>query len=119
LLAQKILRGATCGYKHHPQLLRFAGQKNPPAALAAYLKAVHDEALERDYEFDAKKIGRRKSRGKNKETAANCFTNGALEAEIEKARPEASARSCSGELPPPRRIRSSKSFPEKCGFGIR
>ena len=59
LLAQKVLRGATRGYKHHPQLLRFAGQKNPPEALAAYLKAVHDEAVERDYKFDARKIGRR------------------------------------------------------------
>jgi hypothetical protein len=68
LLAQKVLRGETRGYKHHPQLLRFSGTKNPPAALAAYLKAVHDEAVERDYKFDAKKIGRRKSRGKIKET---------------------------------------------------
>jgi hypothetical protein len=68
LLAQKVLRGATRGYKHHPQLLRFAGQPNPPAALAAYLKAVHDEAVERDYKFDARKIGRRKSRGKITET---------------------------------------------------
>jgi hypothetical protein len=68
LLAQKVLRGGTRGYKHHPQLLRFAGQPNPPAALAAYLKAVHAEAVGRDYKFDAKKIGRRKSRGKIKET---------------------------------------------------
>jgi hypothetical protein len=64
LLAQKVLRGATRGYKHHPQLLRFAGQTNPPAALAAYLKAVHDEAMERDYKFDARKIGRLKFSGK-------------------------------------------------------
>jgi hypothetical protein len=68
LLAQKVLRGATRGYKHHPQLLRFAGQPDPSAALAAYLKAVHDEAVARDYKFDARKIGRRKSRGKIKET---------------------------------------------------
>jgi hypothetical protein len=68
LLAQKVLRGATRGYKHHPQLLRFAGQTNPPAALAAYLNAVHDEAVQRDYKFDFRKIGRRKSRGRIKET---------------------------------------------------
>jgi hypothetical protein len=68
LLAQKVLRGATRGYKHHPQLLRFAGQKNPPATLAAYLKAVHDEAGRRDYSFDASKIGARRTRGKMKET---------------------------------------------------
>ena len=62
------MRGATRGYKHHPQLIRFAETKNPPAALAAFLKAVRDEAEERGYTFDAKKIGRRKSRGKIKET---------------------------------------------------
>jgi hypothetical protein len=68
LLAQKVLRGATRGYKHHPQLLRFSGQANPPAVLAAYLKAVHAEAVERHYKFDATKIGRQKSRGKIAET---------------------------------------------------
>ena len=68
LLAQKVLRGATRGYKHDPQLFRFAGQTNPPASLAACLKTVHNEAVERDYKFDAKKIGRRKFRGKITET---------------------------------------------------
>jgi hypothetical protein len=68
LLAQKVLRGATRGYKHHPQLIRFAETENPPAALAAFLKAVHDEAVERGYKFDAGKIGRQRSRGKIKET---------------------------------------------------
>jgi hypothetical protein len=68
LLAQKVLRGETRGYRHHSQLLRFAVLASPPAALAAYLKAVHDEAVERDYNFDSKKIGRRKSRRKIKET---------------------------------------------------
>ena len=38
LLAQKVLRGETRGYKHHPQLVRFAETENPPAALATYLK---------------------------------------------------------------------------------
>jgi hypothetical protein len=61
LLAQKVVRGATRGYKHHPQLLRFAAQKDPPAQLAAYLKAVRNEAVKRDYKFDARKIGRRNS----------------------------------------------------------
>jgi hypothetical protein len=76
LLAQKVLRGATRGYKHHPQLIRFAGTQNPSAALAAYLKAVHYEAVERDYKFDARKIGLRKVRGKPRRRAASCFTNG-------------------------------------------
>jgi hypothetical protein len=62
LLAQKVLRGATRGYKHHPQLLRFAETKDPPAALAAYLKGVHDEAGRRGYKFNGSKIGRRRFR---------------------------------------------------------
>lgn len=68
LLAQKVLRGETRGYRHHPQLIRFARTENPPAALATYLKAVHDEAIGRGYNFDAGKIGRRKFRGRIMET---------------------------------------------------
>jgi Pyrimidine dimer DNA glycosylase len=68
LLAQKVLQGATKGYKHHPQLLRFAETKNPPARLAAFLQAVHDEAVRRNYNFDASKIGAQRSDGKIKET---------------------------------------------------
>ena len=68
LLAQAVLRGETRGYKHHPQLLRFAKTKNPPAALASYLEGVHDEAVRRGYEFNGKKIGRAKFRGRIKET---------------------------------------------------
>jgi hypothetical protein len=68
LLAQKVLQGATKGYKHHPQLLRFSKTKNPAAALATYLKGVHDESVRRDYSFDAAKIGAEFSREKMKET---------------------------------------------------
>jgi Pyrimidine dimer DNA glycosylase len=68
LLAQKVLRGATRGYKHHPQLQRFSESAHPPAALAAYLAAVHEEAVRRGYRFDASKIGARRFRGKLTET---------------------------------------------------
>ena len=68
LLAQKVLQGETRGYKHLPQLLRFAQTRNPPAALATYLKAVHDEAVRRGYCFDATKIGARRTRRKLPET---------------------------------------------------
>jgi hypothetical protein len=68
LLAQKVLRGATRGYKHHPQLRRFSGLANPPAALANYLTAVHEEAVQRGYKFDAAKISARRIRGKLAET---------------------------------------------------
>src|SRR6185312_5253678 len=58
LLAQKVLRGKTKGYRHHPQLIRFQAHAKPVAAVAAFLKAVHDEATRRGYEFDASKIAR-------------------------------------------------------------
>lgn len=73
LLAQKVLRGNTRGYRHHPQLIRFAETANPPAALATYLKAVHDEAVERNYKFRAGKIGRQKFRGRINETRGQLF----------------------------------------------
>ena len=68
LLAQKVLRGRTRGYRHHPQLIRFAQTQNPPGALAAYLKAVHAEAAERGYRFNAAKIGRQRFPGRIRET---------------------------------------------------
>ena len=68
LLAQKVLRGETRGYKKHPQLLRFSKMWNPPAALAAYLTAVHVEAEERGYKFESSKIGFQRFRGKIRET---------------------------------------------------
>ena len=68
LLAQKVLRGATRGYKHHPQLRRFSRLAHPPAAMAGYLAAVHEEAVRRGYKFDASKIGTRRVRGKLAET---------------------------------------------------
>lgn len=57
LLAQKVLQGATRGYRHHPQLTRFRQHPQPLAAIATYLQAISDEATRRGYEFDARKIG--------------------------------------------------------------
>jgi len=68
LLAQEVLRGKTRGYKHHPQLFRFAKTDHPSATLAAYLKVVQEEAGQRGYEFNAAKIGRRRFQGRLKET---------------------------------------------------
>jgi hypothetical protein len=56
LLAQKVLRGLTKGYKRHPQLARFQAHPKPVAALATYLSAVSDDAIRRGYSFDARKI---------------------------------------------------------------
>jgi hypothetical protein len=60
LLAQKVLRGATQGYRHHPQLERFRESGNPVRAIANYLWSVADEATERGYNFDVSKIARKR-----------------------------------------------------------
>ena len=57
LLARAVLRGKTRGYRNHPQLARFRAHRSPRAAISAYLGAVHDEAVQRGYSFDARKIG--------------------------------------------------------------
>lgn len=58
LLALAVLGGRTRGYRFHPQLERFREQPRPLAALRAYLRAVHVEALARGYAFDRRKLGR-------------------------------------------------------------
>lgn len=68
LLAQKVLRGGTRGYRHHPQLRRFLATPRPAAALARYLAAVHAESVRRGYHFDAAKIGPGRFRGSIAET---------------------------------------------------
>ncbi len=56
LLAQAVLLGRTRGYRNHPQLARFRALADPTAAIAAYLRAVHQEASERGYSFNASRI---------------------------------------------------------------
>lgn len=62
LLAQKVLRGETVGYKNHPQLYRFREQPDPLASIARFLGAVHAEAGSRGYHFAADKIGAARTR---------------------------------------------------------
>ena len=59
LLAQKVLRGETQGYRNHPQLKRFWAQETPLASIADYLRVVHAEASQRGYRFDRSKINRK------------------------------------------------------------
>jgi hypothetical protein len=56
LLAQKVLQGQTRGYKHHPQLRRFAEAGHPLGAIACYLREVWAVGHQRGYRFDRKKI---------------------------------------------------------------
>ena len=58
LLAQAVLKGKTKGYLHHPQLSRFRASASPSGSIAAYLRSVHAESLDRGYRFDATRIGR-------------------------------------------------------------
>lgn len=57
LLARAVLKGATKGYRHHPQLERFRVHASPVAAINAYLRVVAIEAEKRGYSFDRQKIG--------------------------------------------------------------
>lgn len=56
MLAQKVLRGETRGYRHHPQLIRFKAAADPKAAIAFYLEEICREAERRGYHFDRSKI---------------------------------------------------------------
>jgi hypothetical protein len=56
LLARKVLRGDTRGYRHHPQLTRFRQQTEPLNAIETYLAAVYEESLQRGYHFDRSKL---------------------------------------------------------------
>jgi hypothetical protein len=57
LLARAVLRGATKGYRHHPQLQRFRAYRSPRTAINFYLRMVANEAEQRGYAFDRRKIG--------------------------------------------------------------
>ncbi len=56
LLAKHVLRGATTGYRNHPQLDRFKALGRPVDAINQYLAAVYEEACARGYAFDRQKI---------------------------------------------------------------
>lgn len=57
LLARAVLRGATKGYRHHPQLHRFQSHPAPRSAINAYLGSILLEADARGYSFDRTKVG--------------------------------------------------------------
>ncbi len=56
LLAQKVLKGKTKGYRNHPQLDRFKAQPSPEATIHQYLLEVWEEANRRGYSFDRTKL---------------------------------------------------------------
>jgi len=104
LLAQAVLLGRTRGYRNHPQLARFKAQDDPPSAVAAYLRGVHDESLTRGYRFDESKIGGPESRRSITTTAGQlAFEWDHLMAKLARRDPEvflANKQICSAEPHP-------------------
>jgi hypothetical protein len=56
LLAQKVLSGATGGYRNHPQLTRFKRHDDPAGAISTYLEHIYREAEHRGWNFNRAKI---------------------------------------------------------------
>ncbi|AWH93441.1 pyrimidine dimer DNA glycosylase/endonuclease V [Dietzia lutea] len=56
LLAQKVLRGMTKGYRAHPQLERFRTLADPVAGIATWLHGLADAADARGYRFDRTRV---------------------------------------------------------------
>jgi hypothetical protein len=102
LLAQKVLAGATRGYRHHPQLARFQAQHDPPAAIATFLAGLLDEARSRGYRFDATRISRRRFSGQIPETRGQLLYEwGHLKARLRKRAPQVGRQFRSIALPEP------------------
>jgi len=66
LLAKKVLKGKTKGYRNHPQLIRFKEQLDPIAAINTYLYYISKEGEMRGYKFNTKKIDMQKVNNKLK-----------------------------------------------------
>ncbi len=106
LLAQKVLRGKTTGYRNHPQLERFKKHPHPKKAIAAYLLTVWKEAHLRGYCFDKRKIGPRQTRQKIP------VTNGQLHYELKWLRTKLKQRSPRKfrEIIPVKKIKQNSFF---------
>jgi Pyrimidine dimer DNA glycosylase len=68
LLALKVLKGETIGYRRHPQLARFRTYKKPVEAVECYLWQIYLESRKRGYLFNSKKIGKPRISSKLKVT---------------------------------------------------
>jgi len=102
LLAQKVLAGATRGYRHHPQLARFQEQPDPLAAIATFLAGIADEAQSRGYQFDTSKISRRRFTGHIPETRGQLLYEwGHLKAKLRTRAPQLLRQLQSVRMPEP------------------
>ena len=112
LLAQKVLSGATKGYRHHPQLVRFQAHAEPAAAIAAFLTAIVDEAVQRGYRFDAAKILAQPKADRMVETRGQLLYEWEhLRAKLRRRSPEVFRRFRSVKIPaPPSKNSTSPPF---------
>jgi hypothetical protein len=102
LLAQKVLRGLTKGYRHHPQLVRFQEHDEPVPAVAAFLAGLADEADSRGYKFDRSKIAKQRLAGRLKETDGQLFYEWAhLKRKLRARSPEVYRRFRNLDMPEP------------------
>ncbi len=102
LLAQKVILGATKGYRHHPQLARFQAQTDPLAAIASFLSGLSDEAQSRGYHFDASKISRLRFSGRIAETSGQLLYEwGHLQAKLRARAPQRHRQLRSVTMPDP------------------
>ena len=93
LLARAVLRGATKGYRHHPQLIRFRELPSPVSAINQYLSVIADEADARDYSFDRSRIGPARVHSEIPVTKGQLvFESGHLRRKLERRSPESCAR---------------------------
>ncbi len=106
LLAQKVLKGETRGYRNHPQLDRFRRSHQPQRAIADYLMDVWEESKRRGFHFDKRKIDRRGSAGRLTVTRGQLeFEFGLLREKLKRRKPE----KC-GQLKAERKIRAHPLF---------
>jgi hypothetical protein len=59
LLAKKVLENKTKGYRNHPQLDRFKKSTDSIRLINLYLHLVCDEADQRGYKFNRRKLSKR------------------------------------------------------------
>jgi len=100
LLARAVLRGATKGCRHRPQLIPFRELRAPVSAINAYLSAIADEADARNYRFDRSRTGPARVRSTIPVTSGQvAFETGHLRRKLEVRSPESCARLPSAALP--------------------
>lgn len=89
LLARAVLRGATRGYRSHPQLERFRAHRAPVSAINHYLVAVADEAEARGYRFDRSRLGPVRDRARLAVTRGQlAFERAHLAAKLQRRAPD-------------------------------